>query len=432
MNIYSLNSIPNTVYDRVMKRSFGLSSNQGVQKRVRRVFEDVQTNQDRALLGEYEKRFGSTNKMSLRVTSPEIKNAYKQVDASVICALQQMIKNIRNVTNAQLKTKTDPAVVTEKGVKVWREWRAIEKIGLYIPGGKALYPSSVLMCGIPAVIAGCKEIIICSPPSDKGKISAIILVASDMIGISNIFSVGGPYAIAALTYGTKSIPKVDKIFGAGNAFVTTAKMLALETTSIDMPAGPSEVFIIADDSANSSYIAADLLADGEHGDDSACVLVTTSPVVAKKTVIEIEKQLNNLSTASRIRESLKKYGLIAIADSLKDAINFANNYAPEHLEIMTKNPVAVSKKINNAGSVFIGNYTSKSSGDYATGANHILPTGAMAKSYPPLGVDAFGKWMQIQRCTKLGLNSIRKTIETMAIAEQLPAHKYSTAIRFIK
>ena len=207
-------------------------------------------------------------------------------------------------------------------------------------------------------------------------------------------------------------------------------MLALETTSIDMPAGPSEIFIIADETANPSFIASDLLADGEHGDDSACVLVTTSPEIARKTEQEIEQQLKTLPTASRIRESLKRYGLIAVADSLEDAVNFTNNYAPEHLEIMTRNPLNISKKINNAGSIFIGDYTSKSAGDYATGANHILPTGGMAKSYPPLGVDAFGKWMQFQQCTKQGLNRIRKTIEEIATVEQLPAHKNSTSIRF--
>ncbi|MDP1722482.1 MAG: histidinol dehydrogenase [Candidatus Gottesmanbacteria bacterium] len=428
MNIYSLSAIPNTVYDRVMKRSYG--SRADILPRVQQIFEDVRKYKDRALFQEYEKRFGLTPSFSLKISRKEIKSAYKRVDSSLVQALQQMIKNITKVTTAQMKSKTETAVSTEKGVRAWREWRAIEKVGLYIPGGKAVYPSSVLMSGIPAMVAGCKEVILCSPPSDKGKIPAIILVAADMIGISNIYSVGGAYAIAALTIGTESIPKVDKIIGAGNALVTTAKILALETTSIDMPAGPSEVFIIADESANPSYIASDLLADGEHGDDSACVLVTTSSDVAKSTILEIEKQLIHLPTASRVRESLRKYGLVAVVNSLEQAIIFANDYAPEHLEIMTKNPVAVSKKINNAGSVFIGNYTSKSAGDYATGANHILPTGGMAKSYPPLGVDAFGKWMQIQECTKQGLKNIQKTIEAIATVEQLPAHKNSTSIRF--
>lgn len=428
MKIYTLGIIPKIDYERIMRRSFG--SNKTILPAVQQIFDDVKTRGDSAIFEEYDIRFGSTQSFSLKVSEKDIKNAYSSVDISLIRALKQMIKNITKVTRAQLKSKTKTAVTTEKGIRVWREWRSIDTVGLYIPGGKAVYPSSVLMSGIPAKISGCKNIILCSPPSDNGRVPPPILVAADMIGISNIYSVGGAYAIAALTFGTQSIPKVDKIFGAGNSFVTAAKMLALETTSIDMPAGPSEVCIIADESANPSYIAADLLADGEHGNDSACVLITTSPEIAKKTVIEINRQLTNLPTASRVRESLKKYGLVAIAASLTQAITFVNDYAPEHLEIMTRNPVAVSNKINNAGSIFIGDNTSKSAGDYATGANHILPTGGMAKSYPPLGVDAFGKWMQFQQCTKQGLNRIRKTIEEIATVEQLPAHKNSTSIRF--
>ena len=235
-----------------------------------------------------------------------------------------------------------------------------------------------------------------------------------------------------MTYGTNTIPNVSKIFGAGNSYVTAAKMLALEKISIDMPAGPSEVLIIADETANPAFIAADLLADGEHGEDSACVLLTTSKNIADQTIIEIKKQLVNLETQTRIRESLRRYGLFAVVRTMNDAIRFANEYAPEHLEIMTKNPEKLVGKITDAGSVFLGDWTTKSSGDYATGANHVLPTGGMAKMYPPLGVDSFGKWMQVQRCTKEGLGSIRKTIEAIATVEKLPAHRQSVSIRFIK
>ncbi|OGE28081.1 histidinol dehydrogenase [Candidatus Daviesbacteria bacterium RIFCSPHIGHO2_01_FULL_38_8b] len=233
-----------------------------------------------------------------------------------------------------------------------------------------------------------------------------------------------------MVYGTQTIPNVYKIFGAGNTYVTAAKILALEKIAIDMPAGPSEVFIITDETANPKFIAADLLADGEHGEDSACVLLTTSQKVAEETIQEIEKQLPKLTTQDRVKISLEKYGLFAVVDSLDEAIKFSNEYAPEHLEIMTRNPEKLVGKITNAGSVFLGNYTSKSSGDYATGANHILPTGGMAKMYPPLGVDAFGKWMQVQKCTKKGLLKIKETIETVATMEQLPAHKNSASIRF--
>lgn len=343
-----------------------------------------------------------------------------------------MIKNITAVHLAQLPEKKERQVNSEKGISVWREWRPIEKVGLYIPGGKAIYPSSVLMSGIPAQIAGCKEIIMCSPARGTGQIPASTLVAADMIGLTNIYKTGGAEAIAAMTYGTETIAKVYKIFGAGNSYVTAAKMFALETISIDMPAGPSEVFIIADETANPAYIAADLLADGEHGEDSACVLITTSKQIAEQTIKEIEKQLPKISTETRAKESIKRYGLFAVVDSLNEAIAFTNEYAPEHLEIMTKNPKSLVKRITNAGSVFLGDWTSKATGDYATGANHILPTGGMAKMYPPLGVDAYGKWMQVQKCTKQGLLQIKDTVETVATVEQLPAHKNSVSIRFSK
>ena len=316
------------------------------------------------------------------------------------------------------------------GESVWREWRAIEKVGLYIPGGKAVYPSSLLMTAIPAKIAGCKEIIVCTPPQVDGKINSAILAAARMLGIKKIYKVGGAEAISAMLYGTETIPQVYKIFGAGNIYVTAAKILASEKIAIDMPAGPSEVFIIADELADSSYIAADLLADGEHGGDSACVLLTNSKEIAEETIREIEKQLPKLSTQNRAQESLAKYGLIALVEDLTEAIDFTNEYAPEHLEIMTKNPESVVKKITNVGSIFLGDFTSKSSGDYATGANHILPTGGMAKMYPPLGVDAYGRWIQVQKCTKAGLRKIKNTIEIMAEIEQLPAHKNSVSIRF--
>ena len=259
----------------------------------------------------------------------------------------------------------------------------------------------------------------------------MVLLAAEMLGIKKVYKVGGAEAIAAMLYGTETVPSVYKIFGAGNTYVTAAKILALEKIAIDMPAGPSEVFIIADETANPKFIAADLLADGEHGGDSACVLLTTSKGVAEQTIKEIELQLPALSTQDRAKESLTNYGLVALVETLEEAVKFTNEYAPEHLEIMTNNPESIVKKITNAGSIFLGDFTSKASGDYATGANHVLPTGGMAKMYPPLGVDAFGKWMQVQKCTKEGLGKIKETIETVATGEQLPGHKNSVSIRFI-
>lgn len=428
MKIIKLKDLSEKDYRRIINRSTG--NYQTVIPVVKKIMEDVKQNGDEALIKYFRKFNGVSKDYSIQVSENEIKEAYTKVDKQFIRSLKQMIKNINAVQKAQLKAKKDPVVTTEKGISVWREWRPIEKVGIYIPGGKTVYPSSVLMTTIPAQIAGCKEIIMCSPAGKDGKIPAPTLVAADMIGLKNIYKVGGAEAIATMVFGTETIPNVYKIFGAGNLYVTAAKILALQTISIDMPAGPSEVFIIADESANPKFITADLLADGEHGEDSACVLLTTSKNIAEETIQEIEKQLENLSTKERIRKSLEKYGLIATVNSLDEAIEFSNEYAPEHLEIMTKNAEKLVKEITNAGSVFLGNWTSKSSGDYATGANHVLPTGGAAKIYPPLGIDAFGKWMQIQKCTKEGLLRIKKTIETVAEVEGLPAHKNSVSIRF--
>lgn len=429
MKVIKLKDLSVGDYQRIMARSAG--NDAAILPKVRATMESVRKNGDAALYADAAKRFVGQDFTTIKVSPEEIKQAYQEVSKDFIASIRQMIKNITAVHKAQLSKTKDTVVCPEEGISVWREWRAIEKVGLYIPGGKAVYPSSVLMSAIPAQIAGCQEIIMCSPARGTGQIPAPTLVVADMIGLTQIFKLGGPLAIAAMAYGTATVPKVSKIFGAGGAAVTAAKTLALETVSIDMPAGPSEVFVIADETANPAYIAADLLADGEHGDDSACVLITTSQRIAEQTVAEIEKQIPQLATADRLNESLRKYSLVAVVDSLTEAIEFTNEYAPEHLEIMTSDPEAVVAKISNAGSVFLGDWTTKSAGDYATGANHVLPTGGMAKMYPPLGVDAYGKWMQVQKCTKAGLNKIRNTIEILAETEELPAHKVSAQIRFL-
>jgi len=430
MKVIRLRDLSQKDYQRIVNRSAG--TNPEIMPQVQAKMEAVKKYGDKVLIDDYKRRFGAENYQSLLVSKKEIQQAYKEVSKKFISGIEQMIKNITVVHKAQLPITKDTVVETEKGITVWREWRPIEKVGLYIPGGKAIYPSSVLMSAIPAQIAGCKEIIMCSPARGTGQIPAPTLVAADMVGLTKIYKTGGAEAVAAMNYGTETIPNVYKIFGAGNSFVTAAKMIALETISIDMPAGPSEVFIIADETANPAYVAADLLADGEHGEDSACVLITTSQKVAEQTIKEIEKQLPLLSTEARARESINRYGLFAVVDSLNEAIDFTNEYAPEHLEIMTKDLDEVIKKINNAGSVFLGDWTAKATGDYATGANHVLPTGSMAKMYSPLGVDAYGKWMQVQKCTKEGLRKIKNSVETVATIEQLPAHKNSVSIRFKK
>ena len=428
MKVTKLSNLSKKDYERIVRRSFG--TNRYIMPIVKKIIRDVVRNGDSVIINNYQKKYGIQNLDNLQVTQSDVKKAYSQVEKKTIQALKQMIKNITLVHKAQLTRNKDTVVKTENGIKVWREWRPIEKVGLYIPGGKAVYPSSVLMSAIPAQIAGCPEIILCSPAKSDGNLPAATIVAADLIGLKKIYKVGGAEAIAAMAYGTETVPRVYKIFGAGNAYVTTAKMCVYGDVAIDMPAGPSEIFIIADETANPKYIAADLLADGEHSKDSACVLITTSCRVAEETIKEIQKQLPRLKTRTRVEESIKSYGLFALVDSLEEAISFANEYAPEHLEIMTKNPRSLVEKITNAGSVFLGKWTTKASGDYATGANHVLPTGGTAKMYPPLGVDAYGKWMQVQECTKDGLIAIKKTIETIAEVEQLPAHKNSVTVRF--
>lgn len=428
MKIIKLKDLCQKDYQRIINRSFMAGEN--IIPEVRKIIEDIKANGDKAILQKYQKRYGRENYKSIPVSKKEIRQAYKRIDNKLIQALKQMIKNITSVHKAQLPKTVDTVISPQEGISVWRVWRPTDKVGLYIPGGRAVYPSSVLMTAIPAQIAGCREIIMCSPPRIDGQIPSATLVAADMVGITKIYKVGGADAIAAMTYGTQAIAKVYKIFGAGNAYVTAAKMLVSGKVAIDMPAGPSEVFIIADKTANPAFVAADLLADGEHGPDSACVLVTTSPDIAYQAIRQMKDQCKELATQQYILAALKRYGLIALADDIDQAIEFANEYAPEHLEIMTKNADKLVERINNAGSIFLGDWTTKSSGDYATGANHVLPTGGTAKMYPPLGVDAFGRWVQVQRCNKRGLSRVRKTIEIMAKMEQLPAHKNATSIRF--
>jgi len=427
MKIIEFKNLSKKNYQKIINRS--CDSNQSKISIVENIISDIKNNGDQALI-KIGQNFYGQNYNSIMVTPQEIKDAYTQVNKSFIKAINQAIKNITLVNSAQLIQKKCAIVSPETGIEIWREWRPIEKIGIYAPGGNAIYPSCVIMAAIPAIISGCPDIILCSPPNNNGSISPETLIAADLVGIKKIYKIGGAEAIAAMTYGTKTVPKVYKIFGAGNSYVTTAKILIQKEIAIDMPAGPSEVFIIADKYANPKFIAADLLADAEHGPDSSCILVTTSKEIAIETIKQLDKQLSILPKNNFAKVSINKYGSIILVDSINKAVNFCNQYAPEHLEIMTKNSRQLVKKIINAGSIFLGDWTTKSSGDYATGATHILPTNGYAKTYPPLGVDAYGKWMQIQKCTQKGLQKIKNTIEELATTEGLPAHKNSTSIRF--
>ena len=287
----------------------------------------------------YTNKFDGVNISDTKVGLNEIRDAYKKVDKKYITALKQAIKNITAVHNNQIPPSAEKIIQTTPGVRVWKKWQPIERVGLYVPGGRALYPSSVLMNGIPAKIAGCKQITITTPPRKDGTIAPEILVTADMIGIKDIYKIGGIQGIGALTYGTRTIPKVDKIVGPGNSYVTVAKMIGLMSgkIAIDSPAGPSEVFTIADETANSKFIASDLMCDTEHGEDSTAILVSTSKKILEQTIYEIKTNSKKFSTKKNIQKSINKYGLFALVKSIEEGVNFANDYAPEHIQIMTKN-----------------------------------------------------------------------------------------------
>lgn len=426
MKIYTLKNIPLSVKNRILNRNQPGQTN--LIPVVTRLINDVKKNGDQALF-KYTYQYDLAKLKSLLISPQEFINAAKFATPDFLRAIKQASENISKVCRSQIPKNTKP-LQTSSGIKVWKKWLPIERIGLYIPGGKATYPSTLLMTVIPAQIAGCKDIIMVTPPKPDGSISPYILNTAYQLGIKKIYKVGGAQAIAALAYGTRTIPKVDKIFGPGNSYVNTAKLAVSNIVGIDLPAGPSEAMIIADDSANPVWIAADLITDAEHGFDSASVFLTTSAKLCRQVCREIEIQTKSLETAKYISSSFVKNGLFAVTDTITEAVDFANLYAPEHLLLFINNPSIYLNKVKNAGSVFVGQYTCKSSGDYATGANHVLPTSQASKYSSPLGVEAFGKWIEFQSCTKLGLSRVQKTVETLSIIEGLPAHFNSISKRF--
>jgi histidinol dehydrogenase len=402
------------------------SKAEDVENIVKPILADIKRGGDAAVL-KYARKFDSPDLKTFVVSEKEIAAAYKSINPKLLAALKKAKQNIEKFHKANLIRK-EKVVETSKGVKVWREFRAIEKVGLYIPGGKAAYPSTVLMLAIPAQIAGSQEIVICTPADKEGNCNPTVLAAAKLCGIKKIFKVGGSQAIAAMAFGTETIPKVYKIFGPGNQFVTTAKMLVYGEVDIDMPAGPSEVGIIADNSANPTFIAADFLSQLEHSEDSQSVLFTSSSTLIEKVKAEIEKQMETLSRKAIIKVSLQKSFAILCKNDAEIA-SLANEYAAEHLEIVAKNEAFFLKAIQNAGSIFLGEYTSEPLGDYATGANHTLPTSGFAKMFSPLSADSFGKMIQIQKVSKAGLQKLSQTVETLATSEGLDAHKNAISIR---
>ena len=399
---------------------------EAIESVVNTVFSAVKQEGD-AAIAKYTKEFDKADLNSFFVTQEEITNASQLVSKDLKLAIQQAKSNIEKFHNAQKTTKVD--VETQPGVRCWQEKRPIESVGLYIPGGTAPLFSTVLMLAIPATIAGCKNIILCSPPNSEGAIANEILYTAALCGITKIIKVGGIQAIAGLTFGTSSIPKVSKLFGPGNQFVTVAKQLATKFgVAIDMPAGPSELLIMADKNANPAFIASDLLSQAEHGVDSQVVLVSTDEGVLLETENEIRVQTENLDRKPIIEKALKNKKLILV-ESDQEAVDLINFYGPEHYIISTDNISFYVDNVINAGSVFIGAYTPESAGDYASGTNHTLPTNGYAKAYSGVNLDSFLKNITFQEITKQGIKTIGSTIELMAEAEGLMAHKNAVTIR---
>ncbi len=390
------------------------------------ILDDVKLNGD-AAIKKYALQFDGVELINLKVSEKEIEEAVALVDDNLKSAIAIAKRNIINFHEAQRETVKQ--IETTAGVMCWRKSVATEKVGLYIPGGTAPLFSTLLMLGIPALLAGCKEIVVCTPSDKNGTVNEVILYVANLIGIKNIYKIGGVQAIGAMAYGTASISKVYKIFGPGNQYVTCAKQLInKEGTAIDMPAGPSEVAVYADESSNATFVAADLLSQAEHGADSQVILVATTIGIVDAVKIEVEKQLSFLSRKEIAAKALANSRFI-VMENVDDAFELLNEYAAEHLIIAADNAVALSEKIINAGSVFLGHYSPESAGDYASGTNHTLPTNGYAKAYSGVSLDSFVKKITFQEITKEGINNIGNAIELMAAAEGLDAHKNAVTVR---
>lgn len=397
-----------------------------IEKIVESIFEEVQANGDGAIK-KYTDQFDHVQLDSLLVTDDEIQIAADSVSSDLKKAISLAKSNIEKFHAAQKTVKVE--METIPGVLCWQEKRPIQKVGLYIPGGTAPLFSTILMLAIPAKLAGCSEIVLCTPPDKNGNVNPTILFAAQLCGVTKIFKVGGIQAVAALTFGTETIPNVYKIFGPGNQYVTVAKQLATKHgVAIDMPAGPSELLVVADDSANATFVASDLLSQAEHGTDSQVILVSTSEKLIDAVEKEIESQIKQLPRAAIAEKSIQNSKLISVKDD-QTAIDLINEYGPEHFIVCVENEDFYLQKIQNAGSVFVGNYTPESAGDYASGTNHTLPTNGYAKQYSGVNLDSFMKSMTFQKISKEGMEAIGPSIELMAEAEGLQAHKNAVTLR---
>jgi histidinol dehydrogenase len=425
LKVYNLKELSNQAISDLCKRN--IDSSNHIRTAVTEIIDEVKLNGDSALKA-FARKFDGIALDKLYLGKEEIKTIASGASEEATAALKLAYNNIWKFHANQLRA--EDKTETSKGVICWRELRAIEKVGLYIPGGTAVLPSTFLMLGIPARIAGCKEIIVCSPPQKDGKVNAYLAYCAEMLEIDRIYLAGGAQAIAAMAYGTDSILKVDKIFGPGNQYVTKAKTIiqSESQTAIDMPAGPSEVLIIADDSANAEYVAADLLAQAEHGIDSQAVLVCSSEQIIEETQVEIKKQLALLPRAEIAEKAIANSYAVVCSD-LKEAMQFSNTYAPEHLILATDQWEIICDDIVNAGSVFLGHLTPESAGDYASGTNHTLPTSSYARAYSGVSVDSFVKKITFQHISKEGIRNLGPAVEILASLEGLQAHKNAVTVR---
>jgi histidinol dehydrogenase len=393
---------------------------------VRGIINSVKSEADKAIY-RFSEKFDGISPGNLKVSSDEIHESVRQISVNLRKAITVAKENIENFHSAQLTD--EPVVESFKGVRCWRRNVAIEKVGLYIPGGSAPLFSTLLMLGIPAKLAGCKEIIVCTPPGKDGKVSPLILFTAQLIGISEIFKAGGAQAIAGMAFGTETIPKVYKIFGPGNQYVTKAKALVQqEGIAIDIPAGPSEVLVIADNQAEPEFVAADLLSQAEHGPDSQVIMLTDDMILLDRVRSEVDKQVKLLPRKDIAMKALANSQLILLS-TLEDCSDFSNQYAPEHLIINTVNPDSFVNRVRNAGSVFIGKFSCESAGDYASGTNHTLPTNGYTRSYSGVSVDSFVKKISFQEITGEGIKKLGPTIELMAEAESLTGHRNAVSVR---
>ena len=363
-----------------------------------------------------------------RVGTAEISTALENTDRSVCRALEEAIDSVRRHHEAQIPESVSHE--TRPGVRIDRQWTPLRRVGAYIPGGKASYPSSLVMTAVPAQVAGVGEIVVASPCDEDGSLDRTLLAAAALLDVDEVYAMGGAQAVAALAFGTETIRRVDKIVGPGNAWVTAAKLEVYGTCAIDLPAGPSEVLVVADHTADPRLVAIDLLCQAEHGPDSPALVITTDPDLAARVEAEIAGFLPLLPRRDILRSALAAHGEALLAASLDEALDFANAYAPEHASVLTADADSDAGRLVNAGSVYVGRWSPESAGDYATGANHVLPTGGLARSHGPLGVRDFGSWRQIQTLTRAGLESIRPVIEELAAAEGLDAHRMAASIRF--